>query len=352
MKMPSHANPSAYASTDVAVGVIIPNWNGADDLRNCLDSLLAQTHLPHIIIVDNGSTDGSVALVQEHYPQVEVIRRDRNYGYAGGVNPGFQLAIERQYDYVAPFNNDAIADKHWLERLVATLEHAPHYGIAACKLLSSNGHCLDSTGECYSIWGLPFPRGRGEEDVDRYDARTEIFGASGGASLYRVAMLSAIGLMDTDFFAYYEDIDLSFRAQLNGWRVIFVPTSRVYHKVGATGGRIKGFYTYQTIKNYPWLLWKNLPTRYLWRVLPRFALAHLLFIGRAIQRGHARYAFKALAVAIWLMPKKLGERHHIQRAKRAHGVSDEYIWSMLAHDLPPNAAALRQLRSYWHRLLP
>jgi GT2 family glycosyltransferase len=94
--------------------VVIPNWNGEDDLKTCLDSLCAQSVKPYIVVVDNGSTDGSVALIGRDYPDVEIIRHSVNKGYAGGVNPGFRRAIELGMTYAAPFNNDAVADKHWL----------------------------------------------------------------------------------------------------------------------------------------------------------------------------------------------------------------------------------------------
>ena len=327
--------------------VVIPNWNGADNIRSCLDSLVKQTLHPHIIMVDNGSVDNSLSIVRKQYPSVEIIRHDRNKGYAGGVNPGFKRAIEMGYDYVAPFNNDAMADKNWLHSMVDYMEKHSGVGIVASKLLSIDGKHLDSTGDQYTVWGLPYPRGRGEADTQRYDKDIDILGASGGSSLYRVEMLKEVGLLDEDFFAYYEDVDLSLRAQLAGWKVAYVPESLVYHQISATGRKIKGFFTQQTVKNYPWLLIKNVPGKLLWCVLPRFCLAYSLFILRAIQRGNGWWALKALGMSLWLLPKKLGERHHIQSRRK---VSPEYIWSIMTHDLPPNAHNLRRLRSWWWRL--
>jgi GT2 family glycosyltransferase len=332
---------------DVRAVVIVPNWNGVADLAECLDSLIAQTLKPHIIVVDNGSTDGSVELVESHYPGVELIKHSKNRGYAGGVNPGFQRAIESGVDYAAPFNNDAVADKQWLEQLVKHLDKHPHVGIAACKLLNADGTALDSTGDYYTVWGLPYPRGRGETNLDKYDHQTEIFAASGGASLYRVSMLEQIGLLDEDFFAYYEDVDLSFRAQLAGYKVAYVPAAKAYHQISATSSRIKGFATYQTLKNLPILLMKNVPRKYLWRVNWRYKLAQALFFGRAVLRGHGWSALKGKARCVWLLPGTLRKRRQIQASKT---VSDEYIWNLLVHDLPPNAQALRRLRRRWWRL--
>jgi GT2 family glycosyltransferase len=329
------------------VVVTIPNWNGESGLKGCIESLLAQTLKPHIIMVDNGSIDGSVNLVEQYFPEVEVIRHYENKGYAGGVNPGFRRAIEMNADYAAPFNNDAIADKLWLETLVEYMETHTEVGVAACKVLSADGGHIDSTGDYYTNWGLPYPRGRGESDTTEYDDQTEIFAASGAASLYRVSMLKEIGLLDEDFFAYYEDIDISFRAQLAGWKIAYVPDSIVFHEISVTGRKIKGFFTYQTVKNYPWLLWKNVPGSLLLRILPRLTLAQIMFIGRATLRGHGWYALKALIVSLWLLPKKLVERRRIQKKRK---VSSDYIWSIMTHDLPPNAANLRKLRSIWWKL--
>ncbi len=129
------------------------------------------------------------------------------------------------FDYIGLFNNDAVADKDWLKNLTQVLDENSDTGIVTCKLVDANNQHLDSTGDIYTVWGLPFPRGRGEPVSTKYDDKTDIFAASGGASLYRTKMLEEIGLFDEDFFAYYEDVDLSFRAQLAGWKVKYAPTS-------------------------------------------------------------------------------------------------------------------------------
>src|SRR5690606_20741179 len=141
-----------------------------------------------------------------------------------------RAALRKNTDYIALFNNDAVAHQDWLKNLVKTLEDDPETGIATCKLLSADKSRIDSTGDFYTTWGLPFPRGRGEAKLTKYDNDTRVFGASGGASLYRASMLKEIGLFDEDFFAYYEDVDISFRAQLAGWKVLYVPTAEAYHQ--------------------------------------------------------------------------------------------------------------------------
>lgn len=327
--------------------VVVPNWNGEDDLIACLDSLMAQTLEAHVIVVDNASVDNSLEII-ESYSGIELIKHSVNKGYAGGVNPGFRRAQKLGAKYIAPFNNDAVASKSWLEELVKVLDARPELGIVTSKILSADGKHIDSTGDYYTNWGLPYPRGRGESDINKYDDKTEIFGASGGASLYRVSMLKEIGLLDEDFFAYYEDVDLSFRAQLAGWKVAFAPNAVVYHQIGATSGKLKGFTTYQTMKNQPLLLLKNMPGRYMYRVGWRFTLAHMLFYLRAVSRGQFWIATKGDLKGTWLLFGGLAKRRAIQHAKK---VSDEYIWNMLVHDLPPNAKALRKLRAGWWKII-
>lgn len=322
--------------------VIIPNLNGGDDLLKAVESLEKQSLTPYIVVVDNASTDDSIEKLQIAHPNVELIKQVRNMGYAGGVNPGFHRAFDRQAKYAAPFNDDAVADKDWLKKLVKKLDANPELGVATCKVLTADEKHLDSTADYYTNWGLPYPRGRHELDQGQYDNQTEIFGASGAASLYRVQALKEVGLLDEDFFAYYEDVDLSFRLQLAGWKVAYVPDSRVYHQIGMTSGRMKGFTTLQTMKNLPMIAIKNVPRKYLWQVMLRLTLARTLFFARAISRGQGLAALKGDVIATKLIFKKLRERKAIQSNKI---VSDEYIWSIITHDLPPNAAALRKLRA-------
>jgi len=331
----------------IKVSVVIPNWNGADELPPCLDSLIAQSQEHQIIVVDNGSTDSSRELLYGQYPQAAVIPLPFNTGFAGGVNAGLRHAAAAGHEYTALLNNDAVADKNWLKNLVGAMEANPRAGIVASKMVSDTGEYLDSTGDIYTIWGLPYPRGRHEADTGKYDSLREVFGASGGASLYRHKMLAKVGLFDEDFFAYYEDIDISFRAQLAGWKVMYEPSAKVFHHIGATSAKVKGFATYQTMKNLPLLAIKNVPKGLVGKTLPRLALAHLLFYGRAVTRGHGWAATKGLGKMFWLLPKKLGERRKIQSSR---SVSPRYINSILTHDLPPNAHNLRSLRGMWWKL--
>src|SRR5690606_23861242 len=151
-----------------------------------------------------------------------------------GVNDGIHHAIKRKAKLVALFNNDAVADSRWLAQLVSRMESDEQLGIVTCKFLRSDRTTLDSAGEQYSVWGVPFPKGRDELDDGLYNESFYVFVATGGAILYRVSALKDVGFFDEKYFAYYEDVDLSFRMQLAGWRVFYDPSALAYHALSAT----------------------------------------------------------------------------------------------------------------------
>jgi GT2 family glycosyltransferase len=312
---------------------VVPNWNGEDEIGTAVASLLKQKVEADVkvIVVDNGSVDGSVELLKRDFPAVDLVELPKNRGFAGGVNAGITRAKELMADYVALFNNDADAEDGWLAGLFDHLQANPGLGIATGKLVRASDKTLDSTGECYSSWGLPYPRGRGEP-MDSYPEPEEVFGATGGASLYRMKMLDLIGSFDEDFFAYYEDVDLSFRAQLAGWRVGYVPTSIAYHQIGLTSGRIPGFTTYQTFKNLPLLFWKNVPLLLIPIIMPKLVLANIVFYLKACARGQFLPATKGVMMAIALSPKKFIERYNIQKRRQA---DITYIRSLIKPGRPP-----------------
>lgn len=326
--------------------IIVLNWNGITDTLACLDSLLDQTYKQfHILVVDNGSVDNSKLLLDEyqskHSDIVDVVYNPANFGFDGGVNTGIKWAFNEDYSYVALFNNDAIADKNWLKILVKAAE-PEDVGISTGLLLHEDGKTIDSTGDWYSTWGLSYPRGRGHK-VSTAAGAGLVFGASGGASLYKTALLKQIGLFDEDFFAYYEDVDISFRAQLAGWKVTYDPAAIAYHKQGATSSKVPGFTIYHTFKNLPLVFIKNVPSNLLIPIGVRFYLAYLLILGNAIAHGNGLPAIKGAWMSWILGFKKIGERKNIQKNKR---VTSTYIKSILWNDLPPDQTGLRKVRKF------
>jgi GT2 family glycosyltransferase len=330
--------------------VVIPSWNGAHLLGECLRSLAAQTHPAQIIVVDNGSRDGSAELVRSQFPAVTLLSLDSNRGFAGAVNVGIGHALQSEAEYVALLNNDAVAADDWLERLIDCAERHPEAGTVTPKFLLDDRVHIDSTGDFYSAWGWAYPRGRDELDHGQYDAPElrEVFCGSGGASLFRARMLEEVGLFDEDYFAYLEDQDLGFRAQLMGWRARYEPEARAYHRMMGTSARLNHFGRYQAIRNCIYLYVKNLPAPLLWRYLPKFLLGLLLMAGNDVRRRRFRAIAGAYVEAAAHLPALLAKRRQVQASRR---VTVGYIDSIIVHSLPPTQKTLLRMANVvrWRR---
>jgi GT2 family glycosyltransferase len=319
------------ASTRLSVeyplaSVIIPNWNGARFLPTCLDALRRQTYPRfEVLVVDNASTDGSVALMERDYPEVRLVKLPTNRGLTGGVNAGIQAA---RGEILALLNNDTEADPHWLSELVRALEADPQAGLAASKmLLFERRDVIHSAGDFYGLDGLPGNRGVWQKDEGQFDGPRRVFGACGGAAAYRREMLEEIGLFDEEFFMYCEDVDLAWRAQIAGYPCAFAPRAIVYHRLSATGGgRIASFYTG---RNTIYVIAKDVPTALLRKHWGRIVLAQLRIAWEALKawRGEAaRARLRGQLAALWGLPGMLAKRRAVQRSRR---VSDEYLASIL-----------------------
>jgi GT2 family glycosyltransferase len=226
----------------LSASVIIPNWNGARHLRVCLDSLRRQTHPDfEVIVVDNGSTDGSVAMVQEEYPEVRLLALPENCGFVVACNRGAAMA---RGEVLVMLNNDTEAEPGWLEALCRALEAHPEAGAAASKLLLFDRRdTLHAAGDILGPGFMPANRGVWEVDRGQYDHDRWVFGACGGAAAYRRQVWEQLGGFDARLYMYLEDVDLAWRMQQAGWRTLFVPEARVYHHLSATGGgRVASYY--------------------------------------------------------------------------------------------------------------
>ncbi|MGQ9517138.1 MAG: glycosyltransferase family 2 protein [Anaerolineae bacterium] len=313
-------------STSPLVSVIIPNWNGAALLPACLDSLRAQTYRRlEIIVVDNASTDESVALVRERYPEVRLVVLSENRGLTGGVNAGIRSATG---GIIALLNNDAEAEPGWVAALVETLEAHPEAGSAASKmLLYDRRDVLNSAGDTYGLDGIPGNRGVWERDVGQYDRDIEVFGACGGAAAYRRAMLEEIGLFDEELFMYCEDVDLAWRAQIAGYHCVFAPQARVYHRLSATGGGpLASFYTG---RNTLLVIAKDYPPALLQRYWPLVLRAQLRIAWEALRawRGEAaRARLRGQLAGLRLFRRWTRKRADVYRLRR---VSDAELEALL-----------------------
>ena len=300
------------------VSVIIPNWNGAEHLPTCLESLRQQTLKGveiEILVVDNGSTDGSLQLMEREYPEVAVLALGENRGFAGACNAGMRASSGT---FVVLLNNDTEVDERWLEEVLAAFKRHPEAGSIASKmLLFDRRDIFHTAGDFYCVDGLPGNRGVWQRDEGQYDEEEYVFGACGGSAAYRRVMLEQVGLLDEDFFYSCEDVDLAWRAQLAGWRCVYAPEAVVYHKLSATGGGITAsFYDgrntiYLLIKDYPGDLWR----RY-WRAVLRRQLVMARESLKAWRGAEARARLRGqVAGLLTAMPRMLGKRRVVQRSR-------------------------------------
>lgn len=240
------------------VSIIILNWNGLEHLEDCLPSVIAQTYEKiETIVVDNGSTDGSIKYVKENYDAIKLVCNYENVGFAKGNNIGMELASGK---YIAVLNNDTELDPNWVSSFVEVAEENPDAGMFACKILSYyDRDLIDCVGHSIYPDGLSRGRGRGEIDRGQYDIIEEVAFPSGCAALYRKEMLDQVGLFDATFFIYVEDSDLGMRSRLAGWKCLYVPKAVVYHKYSATMGGYSPKKALLIERNRIWFVAKNLP---------------------------------------------------------------------------------------------
>ena len=309
------------------IAIVIPNWNTREFLGGCLASLRRQTFGDfETILVDSASTDGSVEFVNENFPETRTIALPENRGFSGAVNAGIEAS---DAELVVLLNNDTEQDPGWLAALVRAADTHPEAGLFASKLVNfGDRRLLDGAGDALRKSGLPYRLGHGERDRGQFGSEGFVFGACAAAALYRRGVFEEVGLFDEDFFAYCEDGDLSFRAQLAGHRCLYVPDSVVYH-VGSvsTGGKRSATATRLGTRNGLLLLVKNLPGSLVWSYLPSIVLGQLSrLLVVSLSPGGLGAHLEGLAGAWRLLPKMLKKRRHIQDGRR---VSDAYLRALL-----------------------
>ena len=307
--------------------IIIPNWNGARFLPTCLDALARQTY-PHleIIVVDNASQDESAALIHANYSQVILVSLPENRGFTGACNAGIERATG---NFIALLNNDTEVDPNWAAAIVAAFERHPDAGSAASKmLLFDQRDRIHTTGDYFTLDGRAGNRGVWQQDTGQYDREEFVFSACGGSAVYRRALLDQIGWLDDDFFFSGEDVDLGWRAQLTGWRCVYVPDAIVYHHLSATGGGTTASYydgrnlIFILAKNYPAALWRKHGGQIM-RAQWRLAWEAL----QAWRGAAARARLRGMLAGLWGLPRIWRKRRAIQSART---VSIEYLESILS----------------------
>lgn len=335
--------------TNHRLAIVVLNWNGANDAIACIESLVAQAgEVPDIILVDNDSHDDSIVVLENYIEKIDTpihfIKNDVNSGFTGGNNVGFAYALEQGYKYIGTLNPDAAADKNWTASLVSELEQHTEVGIATGILARSDKKTVDSTGDFYTTWGIPSPRGRDSLLTNAPKEPEYVFGSTGGGFIARAELLREVGMFDEKFFMYFEDVDFCFRAQLAGYKVRYTPKAIAYHKLSASTNKVPGLAVYNTFKNLPMLYVKNMPLTLWPHTYPRFVLTYTLILGNAIVRGRGVYALKGWVKSWLLIPHMFGERFKIQKARK---VSADYINSIILHDIPPEQTGLRKFRDFF-----
>ncbi len=262
--------------------VIIPNYNGIKFIRGCLEALLAQDVPPsdyHVIVVDNGSTDGSRQLIEEAFPGVTLIALPGNTGFCHAVNVGIRAA---KTPYVILLNNDTKVHPRFVGALCGALEaRGEAFSVSARMRMWDRPELMDDAGDRYCALGWAYARGKGQP-ASRYDAPAEIFSACGGAAIYRKRVLEEIGLFDEAHFAYLEDLDMGWRARIQGYRSYYEPGAEVVHYGSAsTGSRYNARKTKLAAANSIYVIAKNMPpAQWIWNLpflLPGFLVKFLFF---------------------------------------------------------------------------
>ena len=240
------------------VSVVIPNFNGIAFLDSVLASLEGQTlNNFEVILVDNGSTDGSCSFVTANYPWVHLIELSENFGFCGAVNAGIRAA---KAPYVLLLNNDTEVKEDFVEEMLAAIRrHKNAFSCGARMVQYHDRDKLDDVGNYYCALGWSFARGRGK-DIHAYETEDRIFSACDGAAIYRKKILEKIGYFDEEHFAYLEDTDIGYRARIYGYENWYAPKAIVYHVgSGTSGSRYNQFKTRYSSRNNIYLIYKNMP---------------------------------------------------------------------------------------------
>ncbi len=281
---------------------MIPNWNGRGWLAGCLGALAAQDRAAtEVIVVDNGSRDGSVEYLESEHPAVRLVALTENTGFAHAANRGIEAAAG---ELVALVNTDVVLSADWLARTSAALVADPQAAAVACKMLSlSEPSRVYDAGDVLRRDGACEQRGRFGLDDGRWDTAGEVFGACAGAALYRRDALLEIGGFDQRYFAYLEDVDLALRLRLAGWRCRYEPVVALHAGEGSSH-QLQGGHHFLVTRNTILLVAKAFPLRW----LPLVGYRQLGWAWHALRERRLGRHVRALAAAIPMVPGALRER--------------------------------------------
>lgn len=279
-------------------------------MEKCLESAAKSTVSASIIVVDNGSKDGSRELLAASYPQVRVIPFSENRGFCEAVNAGIEAA---ETPYVFLLNNDTAIEPDCVERLEAAMETDESIFSVGAKMVSmQNPELTDTAGDLYSAFGWAYAIGKGKPQ-SRYQKRREVFSNCAGAALYRRSALMQTGLLDESHFAYLEDVDLGYRARIAGWRNITEPAAVVYHAgSGSTGSRYNAFKISHSSRNNVYLIYKNMPVLQLLLNLPFLLAGFGIKLAFFAAKGFGGIYAKGLWEGVCLSASEAGRKKKVR----------------------------------------
>lgn len=311
------------------VSIIIICWNSREYLPRCLSGLAAQTYRDfEVILIDNGSTDESTAGLLGNYPNINLRleRFEKNQGFAVANNIGARLARGK---WLALLNSDAFPEPAWLEQLLQAAENNPEFTFFASRQIQANApELLDGAGDAYHVSGLAWRQYLGYP-ADQFGlVSREVFSACAAAALYSREAFLRVGGFDEDFFSYYEDVDLSFRLRLQGFRCLYVPDAVVKHVGSVSVGARSDFSLYHWQRNLIWSFVQNMPSALLWRTLPFHILANIIFQIHFTLRGHGAILWKAKVDALRGLSLALSKRRKIQNESKVDAVE---LLSIMEH---------------------
>lgn len=284
------------------ISIIIVNWNGRYWLDTCLPALAAQSFQDfEILLVDNGSQDDSCTWVEANWPQVHLLPQASNLGFAQANNIGIKAA---RGSYIVTLNNDTIPEPTWLDALLKGVSD-PNVGMVASQICFwQRPSILDSAGIEVDKAGVAWNRGYGDLVSTALAAR-DVFGPSAAAALYRRQMLDEIGLFDESYFAYYEDVDLAWRAQKQGWRCQYVPEAKVKHWHSATGEKTPEKKAFLLGRNKIWTIIKNYDWREQFLYLPLILAVDMLAVVAYTLRNKNDAALRGRLQAVKFIPQQI-----------------------------------------------
>lgn len=308
---PERLGPPLVTARVVAV---IPNWNGWEVLEETLETLRAQSFGDlGVIVVDNGSTDGSLDNLAQRWPRVSVLANERNLGFAPAINQGVAASSG---EFVALVNNDMRLAADWAANLVAALESHLRAASAASKIrMVREPGLLDGAGDIVGWDGYAARRGLGETDAGQYDQTEFVFSACAGAGMYRREAFEAVGPFDDSFFAYICDVDWGFRAQLAGYDCVYEPKALAHHIGGGTSSRVSGLELYLAHRNMISMMVKDFPAFALFRHLPAALIRRVGSFVKAIRGRQALTLLRAWFAGLRAVPRSYRARRAIQRSR-------------------------------------